>query len=73
LPEITLSSEDIERIAYIGNNKGSMKLKGANQSHVTPPEPDKWNLSPELGTIAKRWGIDPEVDLAYAHAEQKTA
>jgi aryl-alcohol dehydrogenase-like predicted oxidoreductase len=73
LPEITLSSEDIERIAYIGNNKGCMQLKGANQSHVTPPEPDKWNLSPELGTIAKRWGIDPEVDLAYAHAEQKTA
>ena len=73
LPEITLSPEDVERIAYIGNNKGCMQLKGANQSHETPPEPDKWSLSPDLETIAKRWGIDPEVDLAYAHAEQKPA
>jgi aryl-alcohol dehydrogenase-like predicted oxidoreductase len=73
LPDRTLSEEDVERIAHIGNNKGCMQLKGANRSHTTAPEPDKWGLSSEIEAIGKRWGIDPDSDLAYAHAAAKPA
>jgi aryl-alcohol dehydrogenase-like predicted oxidoreductase len=72
-PSVTLSAEDVERIAHIGNNKGCMQLKGANRSHLTDPEADKWTLSPDLDAIGKRWGIDPDVDLAYTHAGEKRA
>ena len=73
LPETKLSEEDVERIAHIGNNKGCMALKGANRSHTTTPEPDKWSLSDDLEAIGKRWGIDPDRDLAHTHAEAKAA
>ncbi len=73
LPELVLSPEDVERIAHLGNNKGCMQLKGANRAHTTTPEPDKWSLSPDAEAVGKRWGIDPDVDLAYAHAAEKTA
>jgi aryl-alcohol dehydrogenase-like predicted oxidoreductase len=73
LPELSLSEEDVERMAHLGNNKGCMQLKGANRSHTTTPEPDKWSLSPDAEAAGKRWGIDPDVDLAYVHAEPKPA
>ena len=73
MPDITLSQEDVERIAHIGDNKGCMQLKGANRAHTTGPEPDKWSLSPDVEGAGKRWGIDPDVDLAYVHAEPKPA
>jgi len=73
LPGQTLSEEDVERIARLGDNKGCMMLKGANRSHTTTPEADKWGLSHDLELVAKRWGIDPDRDLAYAHAEAKAA
>jgi aryl-alcohol dehydrogenase-like predicted oxidoreductase len=67
LPDVKLSTEDIERIAHIGNNKGCMALKGANRSHTTTPEADKWSLAPDLEAVGQRWGIDPDRDLAYTH------
>lgn len=73
LPDVKLSEEDVERIAHLGDNKGCMQLKGANRSHTTTAEPDKWSLSSDLEAIGKRWGIDPDQDLAYAHAETKAA
>jgi aryl-alcohol dehydrogenase-like predicted oxidoreductase len=73
MPSITLSAEDVERIAHIGNNKGCMQLKGANRLHLTDPEADKWSLSPDLDAVGKRWGIDPDVDLVYAHGGEKSA
>jgi aryl-alcohol dehydrogenase-like predicted oxidoreductase len=69
LPEVTLREEDVERIARIGDNKGCMALKGANRSHTATPEPDKWSLSNDLEQVGKRWGIDPDRDLAYTHGE----
>ncbi len=71
LPNVTLSEEDVERIARIGDNKGCMALKGANRAHITPPEADKWSLAADLEAVGQRWGIDPDRDLAYAHAETK--
>ena len=72
LPDLKLSPEDVERIAHIGANKGCMVLKGASRSHVTPPEADKWGLSPDLEAIGTRWGIDPDRDLAYTHGPAAT-
>jgi aryl-alcohol dehydrogenase-like predicted oxidoreductase len=70
-PDVKLTPDDVERIAHIGDNKGCMQLKGANRSHTTTPEPDKWGFAPDLESVGRRWGIDPDRDLAYTHAEAK--
>lgn len=71
LPEVTLSAEEIERMAQIGQNKGCMELKGGNPANTGDPQPDKWPLTPELLDVAQRWKIQPERDLACTH--QKVA
>jgi aryl-alcohol dehydrogenase-like predicted oxidoreductase len=68
LPEVSLSQEDMERLGRIGDNRGCMALKGANRSHTTPPEPDRWSITADLEAVGKRWGIDPDQDLSYAHS-----
>jgi aryl-alcohol dehydrogenase-like predicted oxidoreductase len=68
IPDIKLSEEDREQIAYIGNNKGCMDLKGATLGHTGEPQADRWGISNDLELVAKRWGIDPNSDLAYMHA-----
>ncbi len=64
-----LSDADLELIREIGDNAGSMALKGANPQHEGPERPDRWPLSDELGEAAQRWGIDPERDLVQAAAD----
>ena len=73
LPELTLSEDEIETMNRIGDNKGCMQLKGANLSHTTSPEPDRWGLTNDLTAVASRWGIDPQTDLAYAHSDLATS
>ncbi len=68
LPEIKLSEEDLDRMFRIGDNQGCMQLKGANRAHTGSPEADRWGMTHDLEEIGKRWGIDPEKDLACAHA-----
>jgi aryl-alcohol dehydrogenase-like predicted oxidoreductase len=68
LPEISLTEEECEFIARIGDNRGCMALKGANRSHSAPPEADRWGITAELEAAGKRWGIDPDRDLALRHA-----
>jgi hypothetical protein len=48
-------------------------LKGANRAHTTTAEADKWSMSNDLELVGKRWGIDPDRDLAYTHAEPTAA
>lgn len=67
LPEISLSTEECEYIREIGDNRGCMALKGANRSHTSAPEPDRWGLTPDLEAVGRRWEIDPGVDLAQVH------
>jgi aryl-alcohol dehydrogenase-like predicted oxidoreductase len=67
LPQTTLSKDECETIAEIGVNRGCMQLKGANRSHTGSPEPDRWALTPDLETVARQWGIDPDSDLAFSH------
>jgi aryl-alcohol dehydrogenase-like predicted oxidoreductase len=67
LPEVQLSENDRGFIFDIGNNKGCMSLKGGNPEHEGEPLADRWPMTPELGEVARRWGIDPGRDLVYTH------
>lgn len=67
LPDIKLTADECEFIAEIGNNKGCMELKGANQAHIGEPQPDRWGLTNDHELVAKRWHIDANTDLACTH------
>jgi aryl-alcohol dehydrogenase-like predicted oxidoreductase len=67
LPEANLlSAEDVAALRAIGDNTGSMTLKGAAPDHEGEPRPDRWALTPELAELAARWGIEPGRDLVAA-------
>jgi aryl-alcohol dehydrogenase-like predicted oxidoreductase len=61
--EQRLSEDDVAAIRAIGDNTGSMVLKGAAPDFEGDEQPDRWALSPELAEVGGRWGIDPERDL----------
>jgi len=61
-----LEPEQVAAIRAIGDNTGSMKLKGASPQHEGDDAPDRWGLSRELAAVGERHGITPERDLAYA-------
>ena len=63
LPDAELTGADVEEIRRIGDNTGSMTLKGASANHDGEPVADAWPLSPELVAAGERWGVDPERDL----------
>ena len=63
LPDATLRPEDVERIRKIGDNTGSMKLKGASPDHDGPEAPDRWSLDDALAAAGARHGIEPSRDL----------
>jgi aryl-alcohol dehydrogenase-like predicted oxidoreductase len=62
----TLSAGEIEEIRTIGDNTGSMMLKGAHVEHDGPRRADAWELDDELAAVAARWNIDPARDLVKA-------
>ena len=53
-------------IRAVGDNTGSMALKGAAPDFTGEPRPDRWPLTGELEALAARWSIDPRRDLAAA-------
>jgi hypothetical protein len=61
-----LSAEEVEAIRAIGDNSGSMLLKGATPDHEGDEAPDRWRIGPRQLEVAERWGIDPERDLTAA-------
>jgi aryl-alcohol dehydrogenase-like predicted oxidoreductase len=67
LPETKLSAEEVEMMTRLGDNRGCMALKGANRNHTTAAEADRWGLSPDLESVGKKWGIDPDRDLVLTH------
>jgi aryl-alcohol dehydrogenase-like predicted oxidoreductase len=67
LPEQRLSDEDIAEIRAIGDNAGSMTLKGASPEHEGEERPDCWPLTDDLTEVGTRWGIDPAKDLVATH------
>jgi aryl-alcohol dehydrogenase-like predicted oxidoreductase len=58
-----LSAEEVAEIGAIGDNSGSMSLKGASPDYAGEPVADRWQLDDELAAIAARWRIDPQRDL----------
>jgi aryl-alcohol dehydrogenase-like predicted oxidoreductase len=62
--EQRLSEEDVAEIRAIGDNAGCMALKGASAAHEGDERPDRWALTPELAELGRRFGIEPEQDLA---------
>jgi aryl-alcohol dehydrogenase-like predicted oxidoreductase len=62
--DLLLSAIEVDELRAIGDNTGSMALKGANPAHEGEPRPDRWGMSGELAELAARWEIAPERDLA---------
>jgi aryl-alcohol dehydrogenase-like predicted oxidoreductase len=61
--EQRLSDDDVVALREIGDNTGSMALKGASPDHEGEERPDRWALDEELVELAARWSISPERDL----------
>jgi aryl-alcohol dehydrogenase-like predicted oxidoreductase len=58
-----LTVEEVVEIRAIGDNTGSMLLKGATPDHEGEEQPDRWAPSPRQVEVARRWRIDPDRDL----------
>jgi aryl-alcohol dehydrogenase-like predicted oxidoreductase len=65
--ELRLSEAERTEIRAIGDNTGSMVLKGASPAFEGEEQPDRWGLSDELIEAGSRWGIDPARDLVASH------
>ena len=61
-----LSDAEVDELRAIGDNSGSMTLKGASVEYEGEPAPDRWALDDELSDLARRWRISPERDLGRA-------
>ena len=68
LPQLRLSEQEVAEIRAIGDNSGSMALKGASPDHDGDERPDRWPVSDELVEAGRRWDVDAERDLRQATA-----
>ena len=67
-PELRLTPSDVQAIRALGDNTGSMALKGASPEHAGAEKPDRWSLDDRLVAVAHRWQIEPERDLTQREA-----
>jgi aryl-alcohol dehydrogenase-like predicted oxidoreductase len=65
-----LSAEEVRELRAIGENIGSMTLKGASVEHHGDALADRWALDGELAGVAERWKIDPQRDLSKRELER---
>ncbi len=61
--ELLLSEAEIAELRAIGDNSGSMVLKGASVEYEGEQLADRWQLDEQLGQLAARWEIAPQRDL----------
>jgi aryl-alcohol dehydrogenase-like predicted oxidoreductase len=61
--EQRLTDRDVAVIRALGDNTGSMLLKGASPVFSGEELPDRWTLDERLRDVAARWRIDPSRDL----------
>jgi aryl-alcohol dehydrogenase-like predicted oxidoreductase len=61
--ELRLTDDDVREIRRIGDNTGSMLLKGASPVHEGDERPDGWSMDERLAEVARRWRIEPARDL----------
>ncbi|HTW13168.1 MAG TPA: aldo/keto reductase [Solirubrobacteraceae bacterium] len=64
--EQRLSAQDVAAIRELGDNTGSMALKGAHPQHEGDERPDGWAIYDRLEDVARRWRIEPSRDLVKA-------
>ena len=60
--DVLLSPPKWRELRAIGDNSGSMALKGANPEHEGDGAADRWGLTKSYG-VAARWEIAPEREL----------
>jgi aryl-alcohol dehydrogenase-like predicted oxidoreductase len=65
---VVLDADEVAAIRAVGDNTGSMSLKGADPQHEGEPRPDRWPLTADLDAVARRWGIEPDRDLRHLTA-----
>jgi aryl-alcohol dehydrogenase-like predicted oxidoreductase len=58
-----LTDDDVATIRALGDNTGSMLLKGASPEFSGDEQPDRWTLDERLESVAARWEIEPGKDL----------
>ncbi|HYB24605.1 MAG TPA: chlorite dismutase family protein, partial [Solirubrobacteraceae bacterium] len=66
-PEQPLTEEELQTIRTVGENRGSVPLKGASRQYSGPVRADQWPMTPQLEEVARRWHIQPDRDLHCAH------
>jgi len=60
VPDVSpLSADEVAQLRAIGDNTGTMLLKGATPDHDGPALTDRWSVDGELRSLAERWRIDP--------------
>ncbi len=62
--EVKLSEAEVAELRAIGDNSGSMALKGASSEYEGESLADRWTLDSGLDELAARWRIEPRRDLA---------
>jgi aryl-alcohol dehydrogenase-like predicted oxidoreductase len=60
-PEIVLDAAEVEEIRRIGDNTGSMALKGGVPDFEGEARPDRWPLDEHLADVGRRWEIEPDL------------
>jgi aryl-alcohol dehydrogenase-like predicted oxidoreductase len=58
-----LTADDVATIRALGDNTGSMLLKGGSPEFDGDEQPDRWTLDDHLKSVAARWEIEPGRDL----------
>jgi aryl-alcohol dehydrogenase-like predicted oxidoreductase len=61
-----LTDRDVAVIRALGDNTGSMLLKGASPEFAGEEQPDRWTLDERLRDVAARWRIEPSRDLVQS-------
>jgi aryl-alcohol dehydrogenase-like predicted oxidoreductase len=64
--QLLLSAADVDELRSLGDNTGSMALKGANPDFQGEERPDRWAMDDRLLEVARRWEIEPQRDLVQA-------
>ncbi len=68
LPAQRLEADEVAEVRAIGDNTGSMALKGASLDHEGAERADRWPVDDELLAAGRRWDVDAERDLRQATA-----